>query len=375
MPTITKEQAFENIQKSCEERLNQIYCAGVPEFAKERLEKELKALSKSETIFQFEIYRIVAQAAKSESIPINTCNGTFIAYLIGYMLLNPLPAHYYCKNCGHSECNNDYNVFGMDLPKKKCACGNTMISMGIGIPYEFVWKNIRSMYYQHLGIGIIPEFIPIAEKTIGSFFSNPVFIIPDGTTSYPTEVSIFIENNSSLRIIYDFQRRTGIKAEEIEFSDAFNFNYHSLIEIRPNYKKLTEWFDELNPLSFQDFTRAFAFYKWQRVKPGYATIDEIKEMINSERFKKYPFAVQEDIFIYLIQNGVSAEDAYEMSNLWSDRPLYQLIEKYNFDNELMEILSGYGYRPLRFRHGSRVFDTARIYELMLIVKYLEILKK
>lgn len=259
----------------------------------------------------------------------------------------------------------------MDLPKKKCTCGNTMISMGIGIPYEFVWKNIRSMYYQHLAIGIIPEFIPIVEKTIGSFFSNPVFIKPDGTTSYPTEVPIFIENNS---FIYDFQRRTGIKAEEIEFSDAFNFNYHSLIEIRPDYKKLIEWFDGLNPLSFQDFTRAIAFYKWQRVKPGYATIDEIKEMINSERFKKYPFAVQEDIFIYLIQNGASAEDAYEMSNLWSDRPLYQLIEKYNFDNELMEILSGYGYRPLRFFHGSRVYDAARIYEFMLIVKYLEILK-
>lgn len=118
MPTITKEQAFENIQKACEERLNQIYCAGVPKFAKERLERELKALLKSETIFQFEIYRIVAQAAKSESIPINTCNGTFIAYLIGYMLLNPLPAHYYCKNCGHSECTDEVTPYQRNEKKQ-----------------------------------------------------------------------------------------------------------------------------------------------------------------------------------------------------------------------------------------------------------------
>lgn len=366
MLTITKEQAFENIQKACEERLNQIYCAGVPEFAKKRLEKELRALSKSETIFQFEIYRIVAQAAKSESIPINTCNGTFIAYLIGYMLLNPLPAHYYCKSCGHSECTNDYSVFGMDLPKKKCTCGNTMISMGIGIPYELVWEDKRRSYNQSFDIRTISEFIPIAEKSISNLsFSNPVFIRPYGIDSYPTRVPILAGNDSTQNIIYDFQKRTGIKAEEIEFSDTLDFNYHSLIEIRSDYKKLVEWFDEFNPLSFRDFTRAFAFAHWQS-KNGYPDIEEVKGILNSDTFKKYPFVEREDIFIYLIQNGVLTEDAVEMSNACSERRLHKLTEKYNFDNELIDILCGYRFH--------RFFNAAYIYELMLIVKYLEILK-
>ena len=41
---ITKEKAFENIQKTCEERLNQIYCAGIPDFVNERLQLEKKHL-------------------------------------------------------------------------------------------------------------------------------------------------------------------------------------------------------------------------------------------------------------------------------------------------------------------------------------------
>lgn len=40
---ITKEKAFENIQKTCEERLNQIYCAGIPDFVNERLQLEKKS--------------------------------------------------------------------------------------------------------------------------------------------------------------------------------------------------------------------------------------------------------------------------------------------------------------------------------------------
>ena len=33
---ITKEQAFENIRNACEERLREIYNAGIPDFAQER---------------------------------------------------------------------------------------------------------------------------------------------------------------------------------------------------------------------------------------------------------------------------------------------------------------------------------------------------
>ena len=41
---ISKEQAFANIKKSCEEQLHKIYCAGVPDFALERFNKEIEML-------------------------------------------------------------------------------------------------------------------------------------------------------------------------------------------------------------------------------------------------------------------------------------------------------------------------------------------
>ena len=110
-------------------------------------------LKSSETILQFEAYRIISKVAREHSIPMITGNGTFIAYLIGYMGLNPLPSHYYCPCCGKSECHNNYNQFGIDLPPKNCSCGNQMISMGIDIPFDCVWgskkqkENRRQGYY------------------------------------------------------------------------------------------------------------------------------------------------------------------------------------------------------------------------------------
>ena len=143
---ISKEQAFANIKKSCEEQLHKIYCAGVPDFALERFNKEIEMLKSSETILQFEAYRIISKVAREHSIPMITGNGTFIAYLIGYMGLNPLPSHYYCSCCGKSECHNNYNQFGIDLPPKNCSCGNQMISMGIDIPFDCVWGSKKQKY-------------------------------------------------------------------------------------------------------------------------------------------------------------------------------------------------------------------------------------
>ena len=60
---ITKEQAFANIKKSCEKRLNEIYCSGIPNFALDRFNQEITALENSETVLQFEAYRIIAQTA------------------------------------------------------------------------------------------------------------------------------------------------------------------------------------------------------------------------------------------------------------------------------------------------------------------------
>ncbi len=58
---------------------------------------------------------------------------TFATYLLGLSPVNPLPAHYYCPNCGtiaFSEICGD----GYDLPQKSCSCGSVMQRDGHNIP-------------------------------------------------------------------------------------------------------------------------------------------------------------------------------------------------------------------------------------------------
>ena len=199
---ISKEQAFANIKKSCEEQLHKIYCAGVPDFALERFNKEIEMLKSSETILQFEAYRIISKVAREHSIPMITGNGTFIAYLIGYMGLNPLPSHYYCSCCGKSECHNNYNQFGIDLPPKNCSCGNQMISMGIDIPFDCVWGSKKQKENQSLSIRTVWKIIPLAAKVVSNHFGY------DYIRQNP-DIQRNIISTKTMEFLYECQNRTG----------------------------------------------------------------------------------------------------------------------------------------------------------------------
>lgn len=64
---------------------------------------------------------------------------SFIIYLITQSKINPLPAHYYCKRCGHFEMP-DTKLFGIDLERKKCpSCGETIYPDGFNLPIENVF--------------------------------------------------------------------------------------------------------------------------------------------------------------------------------------------------------------------------------------------
>lgn len=59
-------------------------------------------------------------------------NASFIAWLINSMSINPLPAHYYCPVCKKVEFVAEAKC-GIDLPSKKCSCGNYYKKDGFGI--------------------------------------------------------------------------------------------------------------------------------------------------------------------------------------------------------------------------------------------------
>ena len=71
---------------------------------------------------------------------------SFIAWLLGGTNVNPLPSHYYCPVCGKVEFDLSEKC-GIDLPDKKCFCGNDYSKDGFGVDainmYPFCrWNEI-----------------------------------------------------------------------------------------------------------------------------------------------------------------------------------------------------------------------------------------